>query len=715
MISGQIATTLGAGEPRPARLTRPLPAVVAPYVDATVADTTRIIAGRLKQLCDTTPALGDERRFGMSMAQLTRELSGGDELLASRCVSHGLALTTLVPFIDFLSHEDGTVSVERQYRVSEPVRAPEPYRDVSYVREEKSEQALAVICRRIGESSNLYRDKPLPVWLLTRIVAVLRPLILERCSLRLRAAPGAREMQLLLLETVESVSINLAEPSEYLNVTADGVRPSATFEERYGRNQLDLDIEGCTEPIENEVDMLIGLIDEVDESELRAILTGWAMSTDGRLGLTHVRASLRDAITQMRRPLKLVLSGEPHERTQGITAGVDGAVGEASERLRLLRDDWASAAAGRWSIRHGRREERILASLRRPSEPGQIYELAASVANSIAAAARLIDLLDHASVTERRSPADPTPQEHARIVRQRVAGAQRTLSTLRSDDATPVSSLPSARAEITAAARDLLAMTERLDALVAALAGIFSGKELPSRGESHPSARHISILSLDVAGSTGHGAAIAKREHNAWVRAGTDIAAQWARAFGGVERPERYGDEIVLEYSEDGDATMLAAAAVLEHTRALRSTGVDELTWRFHAGISCGEVEEEDGDVLGMCLNTAAKIAKSGDGKTQASKVVLSEAATGRCSEAVRKMPLGEPAGEVPLGDHKDQNYTEPTHVVHAAAAVSAYVARLASVDQALLDGLPTVEEHDRHLGVEPADDQVRPEDAGTG
>lgn len=85
-----------------------------------------------------------------------------------------IGASTLVPFIGFLQHEDGTISLERQYRVSEPVRAPEPYRDVSFVREEKSEQALAVICRRVRESSQLYSGKPLPLWLLTRLVAILR-------------------------------------------------------------------------------------------------------------------------------------------------------------------------------------------------------------------------------------------------------------------------------------------------------------------------------------------------------------------------------------------------------------------------------------------------------------------------------------------------------------------------------------------------------------
>jgi hypothetical protein len=711
MISEQLATTLRDHHARRPRLPQPLPAVQAPYVDATVTDTTREIAGRLKQLCEQEPPEAGQLRFGMSMAQLTREL-GGDELLASRCVSHGLAMTTLVPFIDYLEHEDGTTSLERQYRVSEPVRAPEPYRDVSFVREEKSEQALAVICRRIRESSTAYKERPLPLWLLTRLVAILRPLVLERYSLRLRAAPAPLEMQLLLLETVQAVTIDLADPSEYLHVSAEGVRPSAAFEEKYSRKELDIDIEGCTEPIENEVDQLIPLIDALDEDELRAVLTGWAMSTDGRLGLTHVRASLRDAITQLRGPLKSILSKEPHERAQQLQTHVDRVVNEAGVRLGLLSTDWASVGAERWTALRGRREQRILASLGTPSEPGRTFEFAGCLAKGILATARLVDLLDYASVTERRAPEDPMPHEHARLVRHRAASAQRALSTLRTDTAAPATSFEAARPEITAAGRDLLALTYRLDALLAALTGTFSGKDLSPRGDQDASARHISIVSLDIADSSAHGAAIAKREHNAWVRAGTDIAAQWARAFGGIERPERNGDEVILEFPEDGDATVLAAAAVLAYTRALRSTEVDALTWRFHAGIACGEVEEEDGDLRGMCVNTAAKVAKSGDGKTEASKVILSDVAADRCSEALREMPLGEPDGEVTLGDHKDRSYKVRTHVVHSAEAMSVYVERLGSLDAILLDGVPAVQEHDRPLRIESAEAEERPQSA---
>lgn len=710
MISGQIATTLRSRETRAPRLPRPLPPVQVPYVDETVADTTREMAGRLKQLCEEVPAQASDVRVGMSMDQLTRELSGGDELLASRCVSHGLAMTTLVPFIGFLQREDGSRSLERQYRVSEPVRAPEPYRDVSLVREEKSEQALAVICHRISEASTRYAGKPLPLWLLTRLVAILRPLVLERYSLRLRAAPGPREMQLLLLETVQAVSMNLAEPSEYLYVRDGAVRPSEGFEERYQRKELDIDIEGCTEPIENEIDQLIRLIDALDEEDLRAILTGWAMSTDGRLGLTHVRASLRDAISQLRRPLKSILSAEQHDRTQGLPARVDGVVDEACSRLRLLSTEWVSLGSEYWSPLRGRREQRILASLGMPSDPGHIYRLAGCLAKGVAALARLVDLLDYASVTERRAPEDRTPHEHASLVRERAASAQRTLSTLRPDASPLAAPFEAARPEITAAARDLLALTYRFDALLAALTGTFGGKDLSRRGEQDLSARHASILSLDIADSTGHGAAIAKREHNAWVRAGTDIAAQWGRAFGGIERPERYGDEVLLEFPEDGDATVLAAAAVLAHVRTLRSTGVDELTWRFHAGIDCGDVEEEDGDMRGMCVNTAAKIAKSGDGKAEASRVILSEAAAGRCSEVLREKPLGESGGEVQLGDHKDRSFTVQTHVVHSNEVISRYVERLDTLDTALLDGIPAIERHDRPLDIESAEEDERPE-----
>jgi hypothetical protein len=213
------------------------------------------------------------------------------------------------------------------------------------------------------------------------------------------------------------VPIQHAEPAEYLLVSPAAPPPRPGFEEKYRRKELDIDIEGCTEPIENEVDQLIPLIDALEEDDLRAVLTGWAMSTDSRLGLTHVRASLRDAISQLRRPLKSILSTEQHERTHGLRTGVDSVVKEAGIRLDLLATDWASVGAERWSALRGRREQRILASLGTPSEPGNTYELAGCLAKGIAATARLVDILDHASVTERRAPEDRTPHEHARLVR----------------------------------------------------------------------------------------------------------------------------------------------------------------------------------------------------------------------------------------------------------------------------------------------------------
>jgi class 3 adenylate cyclase len=226
------------------------------------------------------------------------------------------------------------------------------------------------------------------------------------------------------------------------------------------------------------------------------------------------------------------------------------------------------------------------------------------------------------------------------------------------------------------AAEDLLDLLERLTAMGAALAGVFRGdREGRQQATRDRSGRHLSILYLDIAGYTEHGEACDERSHNSWARAGLDLAAQWTRAFGGRERPERRGDDIVVEFAEDGDATVLAAAVVQSHTRALRSTGIDSVAWRFHAGVDCGAVEEQHGDVFGRCLNRAAKIAKRGDGKTDASLVILTQEARERCSPDFRETPIAELGESVSLGE--GEQYEVRPVTVSSASVLTRYVGRL--------------------------------------
>jgi hypothetical protein len=119
------------------------------------------------------------------MQEVAAELPGEDPLLASRCVDFGLALTTLVPYIAETPSEDATaLDVERRYRVSENNRGHErPYVSLDTIRREKSEEGLALVCRRVQERWAAYRDRPVPVTVLAPLVAIMQPL---RASRRVR-------------------------------------------------------------------------------------------------------------------------------------------------------------------------------------------------------------------------------------------------------------------------------------------------------------------------------------------------------------------------------------------------------------------------------------------------------------------------------------------------------------------------------------------------
>jgi hypothetical protein len=629
------------------------------YLNPSVARVTRELAERLRDLYLPSEAGQPAKHRGLSMPEVIEQFSGHDPLLASRCVTFGLAMTTLVPYIESVDAADGSIEVERRYRVSE--RADQPaYRDLDTVRCEKSEQALAVICRTLRENGAGF-EEGVPRRLLTHVVAILRPLVLAKQSIELKTLAGIHEPRLVLQDTIEPVDID-SERSEYFTIhdnqsdEEEYVRPTDHFEEEYERKRLDLDVEGCTEDIETHVEQLAQFINELDDTELDALLKGWSMSTDERLGLTHVRRSLDAGLTGLRSPLKRILRGDheegesvgadsakdeqPNDLEGGIYEQAAVATGSAAKKLEILLADWSAPARQRWSKRSQRREQRLLGSLARPDRPVELYTFASSLTHLVKLVALLVDLLDAAYTDQLEVDNSKAARDTAKTALTCCARIRQSLTSFLGDAPhTP----PNHEATLQAAARELLDMTELLGAFAASLAGVFRGV----RGGRDPSgAQHRTVLSLDIADSSHHSEVSSPRSYTTWVEDGLDIAAQWTRAFGGWELPERKGDEITIESDEHGDAIALAAAAVLCHTRALRSTGIDEISWRFHSGIDCGEVEPQNNNLIGRCLNRAAKIAKLGDGKDEAKLVMLTKEAAERCSDEMRREPVatwGEP------------------------------------------------------------------------
>ena len=336
-------------------------------------------------------------------------------------------------------------------------------------------------------------------------------------------------------------------------------------------------------------------------------------------------------------------------------------------------------------------------SLAKPDGPVELYGFAGAVTLMVAVLALHVDLLDEAYTCSLETGKSETGLDTAAGALASCARIRRALTSLLEDGSLAP---PDSEVTLRAAARELLDMTELLGAFAAALTGTFRG----IRGGREPSAQHLSILSLDIAGSSHHSDAGDARSHTTWIEGGLDLAAQWARAFSGWERPERKGDEIMVEFEEDGDATVLAAAAVLCHTRALRSTEIGSISWRFHSGVDCGEVESLGHNLIGRCLNRAARIAKCGDGREDAKLVMLTKEAAERCSEQMVREPVATWGERLTLAKSEDGEVlmgTVPCRV-DSHEAIARLTAGMRETAQSVWRTLPSSSSDRHRLNVEP-------------
>ena len=674
------------------------------YLDREVELATHGIAQELKRLYDQQSARLDhepETRIGCSMPQLAAELPGANPLLASRCIDFGLALTTLVPYVEDIPEEGGSLRIERRYRVAETNRGRErSYLSLDGVRREKSEETLAVICHRLREGCEAFSDRPVPQALLASLVAILRPLTLAEQSISLKALPTADgDLELVLLDTVEMIAAD-AEVSSHFSIDDEGgVTPSEGFKARYEAEGLTLDLDGCTEEIESNVDKLVALIDGLEEHELRDLLDGWAMCTDHRLGLTHVRHSLSAALEVLRRPLSLIRTGEPHERTPDVSGRVRQAVDGAGRKLDLLSRDWSRPAREAFSGRHGRGEQRLLRSLCAAEDPTELYDFARGLGALITALAAVTERVDVASAEGSREGFAEPEREVAQSALSWAAEIRHVLNSL-GDGKPAVAEAPADPGEaVAAAAAELLDLSDLLGAFNAAVAGIYCGPKGTRYTPGHANAaRHAAILSLDLSGSTAQGELLDARTNKRWISEGLNLAAQWTRSLGGYEFSDRKGDELTIEFPA-GDAAALAAAAVLRHTAVLRSTDADALSWSFHAGIECGEIGDDDGsNVIGACVNRAAKLAKQASGEPGGSEVPIGEEGARHCSAEVRAEPLSRFGEEVLFGDPESGGSRVRPLMLDCGAAMRRLSERARTLGERMLAELPPMTEIEPQL-----------------
>jgi hypothetical protein len=649
-VRGGLRTAPAGGEP-------PWPDLAAieasekstPFLDRTVGEQTRELAAELQQMYERARARDPKksRRVGMSMQGLT-EFLGGDPLFGSRCVDYGLSMTTLVPFVS-LERQENAVLLERCYRVSER-RSDErtPFEDMSQVREALSCEMVAEICHCIAERSDRYRGQPLEEDLLASLVGVLSSMVCADHSIELKAMPCPEGQQIVLCSDDHALTLLDHDPKQMLLLDGETVRPSQRFEEMWRGDGLRLKERNSTEDIEEHVCLLIEFLDDLEPTDHERLLSAWAMCTDMRLGLTHVRSSLNAALAEMTKALNLVLRGEDHSPT---SVDVNRYVEAVRDKLEALDHDWAAEVWRRWKDPSKppplQRQERILDSLGAPRAGTGIYELPALLATLVEVLAPLAEQLNMASARLWDDEASPGDAAIPAVVFQACAMTRNALSSFEERIEAP-SPPADPRESLVAAAEELLDLIERVRAFGTACAGLYRGSLEDHLSRPGENKRSVSVLSLDLIGSSEHGRLHNKEEHRKWVNGGLNVAGQWSRAFTGREG-DRVGDEVWTEFTS-GDAPVLAAAAVLQHSLALSSTNLEEASWGFHAGVDFGELEDErPTNVISHTMDRVTQIAKKCDPQAVVNAIYISPESFKTYSAELQEMGLESRCEEIDL------------------------------------------------------------------
>jgi hypothetical protein len=618
-------------------------------LDEDVARTTTQIANGLADLYRTRsqdPEHEPGQRVGRSLSEIKESLSGASDLLVSRCIDRGLALTTFVPYVNS-ERADGMLRVRRQYRVSEIHRDYEkPHDNIEDVRQEVSEETVALIARFMRTRTQRFAERPIPLGILTWLVAILRVLVLKDQGIELSVAEGARGSVVQLRGGINPVTLAEA-TSDMFRFEHDGVLPTENFEKLYTTNdRLHLDLRDSAVEVEARLDLLVGLIDaDLTEPKLEAALAGWAMSTDERLGLTYVLADLDESLSLQQGRLKLVLRDEEHAGSAADYELSRAHAEKARATLAQLVDDWQKLVHRGWP-RPSKLERSVLRSIAAPKDAVGIFDLADGLAQLVISLSRVVQRLEGASAglwasgqdgDGTRADAGEHAREAVREVRSCCADVRLTLLGDRRL-AGPRPEGTGARAELKAVAGELLEVTKVLGTFAAAVAGVYRGTRGQRAPVQLPPEREATVLFVDITKSVERALRDGFEVTANWKNSGLNLAAQWAKAFGGREVQDRPGDAVWLDFGQHPDAAVMCAGAIQQHMRALRLTGLQSLSWTMHMAVDEGRLRDADGGcVAGDCIDRSARCAKvEYDGKRDDGVLVTQETAT-RCSADLRE------------------------------------------------------------------------------
>ncbi len=643
--------------------TRPAGRSTCLTLDEEVATTTdRIAQGLMDLYRDRSQAPGYEPgdRVGRSLSEIKASLPGASDLLVSRCIDQGLALTTFVPYVHIETTVD-VVRVRRQYRVSELHRDRErPHDNIEVVRQEVSEESVALIARFLRTQTRLFADRPVPVRILTWLVAILRVLVLEDQGIELTIETGYPDPIVRLRDGTRPVT--LGEPtSDMFKLEGDGILPTDNFERLYRVNStLHLDLRESSVEFESRLGLLAGLIDALSEEKLEAALAGWSMSTDERLGLTFVLADLDAALDRMRRPLKLILRDEEHVHSPAECALSREHSEDARGKLRLLRADWQRLVHKGWP-EPTKLERSLLRSIAAPKDAVGIFDFADALCELAIVLTGVVERLDAASASlwESAQGAEVTPEAAEAQAFEVARSAMRCSAEFRAAlpghrEAANSGNLGSgARSALHAAANELLELTKIVETFAAAAAGIYQGTKGSRAPSRLPKERPAMVLFADISKAVEHALHHGFDVNADWKNSGLNMVAQWGKAFGGREVQDRPGDALWLDFGPHADGAVLCAAAVQQHMRALRSTGLDSLYWALHMAVDDGQLKDGDGGgVAGDCIDRSARCAKAEYPGKPVDAVLVTQEAAARCSSDLHNDSLMcKTPVEIPLTD----------------------------------------------------------------
>ncbi len=621
---------------------------VAPFfLSAELVERTRDVAEGLQLLYEERSReenLAAGEPVGRSMPEIAARLqpveAGDDPLMGSRCVDLGLAMTTLVPFVREEAGE-ASVRLERCYRVSEANR-DFPFEDIATVHQKIGEELLAFCADYLGKHSVRFRNSPLPLQIATDLIAIMRPR-LRQLELPLEVVPRQPNRVLALRCNPEIVGPREIESAFFVLSDADEVVPSVYFAELCEHDRLRIDRWQITERVEDFLDLMRPVLDSLPEDRRGAVLAGWAMSGDGHLGMTHVRAALRAILARAEPVLGRILRSEVHEPAVDLVGGATTIRECARSDLEILGGDWTSEAEECWGF-VPKRAERLLDAAAQPDDRW-LLSLSGALLDAAVTACHLTARLDEISGRVLRREEAPDDPERLAEVGRGCAAIWRALRSLE-DAEVPAAREEETRGSIIRVGERLELAIANIDAFGSALVGEFRGPRKLREEAVGDNARERAILFMDLADSFRHSLEQPDDRDHAWKTGALGCAAQWGRAFGGAEPRIREGDAMWLEF-EDVGAAILCGAAIQMHARDLRSTLPEHERWSLRMAVDFGTIRDgEGGNAIGKRLDRAAKLAKALTDPASTERVLVTPEAAKLESGPSCSAPVAVPYGE---------------------------------------------------------------------